>query len=342
MLLCNLPVAPTSVAKAGKPVPQVPRPICFWGTLSKRASPGILRADLNGDSILRINGRSESWQWPRWSPDGKSIGCYFSFGALMVMNPDGTNEQVVVNGGAFNAWNLSRPGVLNSEFLKDYVCWLGNDAFVFAGRTTYDASVVGGTPGKTLTDDRLFIVDAAGTFAPLTELGGPNEDSAPHWSAALNKVAFIRFTWERQIYSINPDGSGLQQITSGNEFGGDWSDLEEVVWNHTGDRLAVTVRESTGLGLYILDVDLNQAEPGLGGRVTASTRFLMPESSEFYAFSPSWSPSGNRIVCSYIGVLNGWSGYHLVVAQVPSGALTEVCGPHSQLGGADWDPLDVN
>jgi hypothetical protein len=45
----------------------------------------------------------------------------------------------------------------------------GNRAFVFAGKTTYDTSFFGDPPGGIVTATRLFIVDAVGTFTPLTE-----------------------------------------------------------------------------------------------------------------------------------------------------------------------------
>src|SRR5262249_52736136 len=162
------------------------------------------------------------------------------------------NEQVVMTIGQFNAWNLARPGVVASRylggggFLFSWPCWLANNAFVFAGKTTYDASFFGGTPGTPITAERLFIVHAHGTISPLPErvtLDETFEDFSPHWSPALGKIVFIgqrKSTYSTELYAINPDGTGLTQIT---DFGFPiFLDLGHAVWSPSGGRLAVCLR----------------------------------------------------------------------------------------------------
>jgi hypothetical protein len=261
--------------------------------------------------------------------------------ALMVMSPDGTGEHVVMTAGQFNAWNLSRPGVVGSRYpgsRRDYACWLGNNAFIFSADTIYDAALFGGTSGETLTFTRLFIVDANGTIVPLTEtaaLGVTTLDFNAHWSPSLDKIVFTGTVTGvggmlRQLFAINPDGTGLVQITTGSALNPD-----HAVWSPAGDRLAVG--EGASESLWILDVDLSQPNPGKGqgGRITAMLPFKVPLDGQVR--TPSWSPDGQLLVYSSTQYE---TGNYIVIADVATGKEHIVCGP-TDAWGPDWDPLDL-
>src|SRR5262245_42071958 len=254
----------------------------------------------------------------------------------MVMSPSGANEHVVMTATQFNAWNLSRPGVLDSQYpstrQRDFPCWLGNDAFIFAGDTTYDAALFGGTPGETITATRLFTVDATGTIAPLTEiaaLGVTASDYNAHWSPALNKIVF---NGSGQLCAINPDGTDLVLIIRSSNVG-NW---QYAVWSPAGDRLAVG--EGLSRSLWILDVDLSQPNPGMGegGRVTAMLPFKAPIDGQIR--TPAWSPDGRFLVYSRS---RNTVGDYILVADVVTGEEQIVCGPVPNTWGPDWDPLDL-
>jgi hypothetical protein len=342
--------------KPKPPPPNIPRQICFSSTIEKPFQGVLQRVDVNGTSIITVKTGVHRAQWPRWSPDGLLIGGYHKTVdrdlALMVMSPDGANEHVVMTADQFNAWNLSRPGVLDSLYPTDSSisdpCWLGNNAFVFSGKTTYDASFFGGNPGETITATRLFMVDANGTIAPLTEtaaLGVTLSDYSPHWSPSLNKIVFIGrrplgFSSTPDLFAINPDGTGLVQITR--SFS-EWIP-RHAVWSPAGDRLAVA--EGNGFrSLWILDVDLGQPNPGTGeeGRVTAMLPFRAPEGAQVR--TPAWSPDGRFLVYSQSQLSSRAGGYalgdYILVADVTTGAEMIVCGPVANTWGADWDPLDL-
>jgi Tol biopolymer transport system component len=336
--------------KPKPPPPNIPRPIVFVGYEWKGQRNVLKRADAGGTSVITVNSDVESFDWPRWSFDGRMIGGYHkSIGrdtALMVMNHDATNEQVVMTAEQFNAWNLARPGVLDSAYLYtgrwSYNCWLGNDAFVFAGKTTYDASFFGGPPGETITATRLFIVDATGAITPLTEtaaFGMTVQDTDPHWSAALNKIVFAGSNSltgvGRELYAINPDGTDLKQIIKG------LANLRTPVWSPAGDRIAVCIGFER---LWILDVDLSQPNPGTGegGRVTAINRFK-ERWADAQVQTASWSPDGRFLVFMHAQTSSTptypVTGEYILTADVATGAESIVFGP-ARCDSPDWDPLD--
>lgn len=340
----------------GKPPPS--RPIVYFSVNSARTAWAIRLTDEGGSSDIAVKqgGNLRSGGRPRWSPDGLLIGGHYGQVGddlgIMVMQPDGTNEQVIVSGSEFNAWNLSRPGVQYSLFLnsENENCWLGANAIVFPGYTNYDASLYGGDPGDTVSGRSLFIADATGTITPLTEtenFGGSSfSHTDPHWTPALDKVVFVgtrnvslHVGASNELYAINPDGTGLQQIT---DFG-DTVQLYAPVWSPAGDRIAVTVR-TPGEGrrdLWILDVDLNQPNPGTGagGRITFLDPFKVDASAAGYPLWTAWAPDGQRLVFSRTAVDNrNRISDELVITDVASGAET-VVRRTNLIELPDWKPV---
>ena len=162
---------------------------------------------------------------------------------------------------------------------------MGTDAIIFTGDTTYvDAD------GQTHRDDRLFIVDSNGGIAPLTE-SAPHSghDRDPHWSAALDKVVFATTgDFDPELYAINPNGTGLQQLT---DFSGSVRQLRWPVWSPTGDRIVVALHPGPGSNwqLWILDVDLTQSNP-----ITAMYPFKVVDGGGGYVQTAAWAPDGQR------------------------------------------------
>ena len=132
-----------STAKGAKPGVVVNRPISY---LTATSSFNIEVIDEKGSSSITVN-RGTSGTHPRWSPDGLLIGGYYKWlgtdNAIMAMSPSGANERAVLTQGQFLAWNLSRGGVLDSTGFYFFTsnCWLGTDAIIFTGSTTYLGSL---------------------------------------------------------------------------------------------------------------------------------------------------------------------------------------------------------
>ena len=323
-----------STAKGARPGVVVKRPISY---LTATSSFNIEVIDEQGSSSITVN-RDTPGSYPRWSPDGLRIGGYYKWlgtdNAIMAMSPSGANEQVVLTEGEFLAWNLSR-GVLDSTRFNFFSsnCWLGTDAIIFTGSTTYL-----GAGGQTLTDSRLFIVGATGIITPLTELAphAATWDFDPHWSNARNKVVFAGGrggSASPELYTINPDGTGLQQITN---FGGSVSNLHWPVWSPAGDRIVVALRPAGSYWqLWILDVDLTKLNP-----VTAMHPFKVVDGGGGYVQTPAWSPDGKRIVFSRtVYDSRNRRFFELVIANAASGAETVIKRSSSNIELPDWNPV---
>ncbi len=323
---------------APKPAPN--RPISY---LTPTKTMDIAVIDENGSSSVTVN-RDTLGTYPRWSPDGLLIGGYYKWlgsdDAIMAMIPSGANEQAILTEGEFLAWNLSRPGVQGSTGFDFYSsnCWLGTDAIIFTGSTTYlDES------GQAYTDNRLFIVEASGGITPLTE-SAPHEgyDRDPHWSAALDKVVFATTgDFDPELYAINPDGTDLQQITN---LGGGERHLRWPVWSPAGDRIVVSVRPgpTSNWQLWILDVDLTQPNPGEGpgGRVTFLDQFKVIDGGGGYVQTAAWSPDGQRLVFSRtVYDSRNRRFFELVIADAASGAETVIKRSSSNIELPDWNPV---
>ena len=174
-------------------------------------------------------------------------------------------------------------------------------------------------------------------ISPLTESAphAATYDFDPHWSAALNKVVFA--THENanpELYAINPNGSGLQQITV---FGGSVGKLHRPVWSPSGDRIVVGVRPSSGntWQLWILHVDLSKPNP-----VTATVPFKIVDGGGGYVQTPAWSPDGNRIVFSRtVYDRSNRRIFELVIANAASGAETVIKRSSSNIEMPDWNPV---
>ena len=356
--------AGSSLAKGPSkpPPPPVSRPISF----QTKSSYDIRLSDQGGSSLVTVQTGVAPGGWPRWSPDGSLIGGYFKVLSdasghiverrIMAMSPDGSGEFIVITSAEFDAWNLSRPGIQGSflpnlrYYLNNPSCWLDNGAMVFGGYADYDASFFGqADPSYDTNGLRLFVVDALGDITPLTEVAiqnagseGAYDDFDPHWSPILNAVVFVsNRSGFPELYAIAPDGTGLQQIT---DFGGT-TQLYGPVWNPAGDRIVVTVGPgaSQPTDLWILDVDLNQPNPGsgAGGRLTAIDPFEA-QGNGVYEETAAWSPTGDDIVFTRYWSTGGQNGtFQIVIADTITAAESIVL--QSSTKGRtirpDWKPV---
>jgi TolB protein len=159
----------------------------------------VMNADGSGARKLRLDGEAyPPYQSPAWSPDGTRIAFQASpppdgtdTNSVYVTNVDGTRTTRMTHGGSDGTPAWSPDG---SE-----LAYAGPDGI-------YLLDVATGSEHR-LTDCRL-----------REDCG---RDSHPSWSPDSSRVAFARQDGAGttvQVFVVNADGSGLQQLTSGPEW----------------------------------------------------------------------------------------------------------------------------
>ncbi|MFQ5882554.1 MAG: Tol-Pal system beta propeller repeat protein TolB [Candidatus Methylomirabilales bacterium] len=181
---------------------------------------------------------------PAWSPDARWL-------ALSLSRHGGTNLY------------LMRP--TGSE-LRRLTSGLGisvSPSFSPNGRQVVFTSDRGGSP-------QIYVMDVEGTnLRRLTFAGTYN--ASPQWSPRGDKIAFIsnRGGGGFQIYLMNPDGSGAQQMTT-------VGSNEDPAWSPDGRHLVFTSNRGGKKDIYVMHAD------GSGRR--RLTRNSLSN------FAPDWSP----------------------------------------------------
>ncbi len=103
-----------------------------------------------------------------------------------------------------------------------------------------------GTRAAYAWEQGLYIADLATGESHLIPNTNGN-DYNPRWSPDGTRLAFIRID-DFNLYLINPDGTGLQRVTSGNEY-------EELVdWTPDGTGLYYGANSSQGILLRKIDI----------------------------------------------------------------------------------------
>jgi Tol biopolymer transport system component len=221
---------------------------------------GIFTAPANGAKLNQLTDwLSDIWH-PSWSSDGRSIlfGSDGKAAAIYIMNPDGSH--------------VRRFGPRGMDDLSP-------------DETRIALSVaVAGT-------HRIVVQNVDGTDRRPITSPNPNEHHRdPVWSPEGSRILFERHSEdEGDLFSVNPDGSGLQPVTTlpGSEREGDWSPDRS--------RIVFVRRTPAGTDLYIIRSN------GTGLRQLTDLRGVVK--------SPAWSPDGMRIAFEGGNLIHG-KGYH--------------------------------
>ena len=218
----------------------------------------------DGTDVKKLTNSPEIDNDPNWSPDGTKIvfrkELYGS--GIYVMNADGSNVQ-----------RLSPIPAQDSQ-----PTW-SPDGTKIAFTSSRD-----GQP-------EIYVMDADGSNAKRltynaehTEAANPQLskvmafDAQPSWSPGKKIVFWSNRDGNQNLYSMNSDGSGLQQLTLTKASNGD------PAWSPDGSKIAFgSNRDGTHPNVYVMNAD--------GSNTIKLTNFIPP----YEAGDVSWSPDGTKI-----------------------------------------------
>ncbi|MBI3974904.1 MAG: PD40 domain-containing protein [Armatimonadetes bacterium] len=317
--------------------------------------PEIKTMDVNGANVFTVAGDLWRGGRARWSPDGLRLGGYqkrigdgpIDF-TMMSIRADATDEQVILTGPEFDAFNVARgrTSLASSGNFSGspfgVAAWSPDgDFLVFAGRVRYPDP--DGGPYD-IVPYRIFTVslDGTKTITALTDEAAEYDDLDPHWSAQ-GKIVFVsgRAGPQQELFAINPDGTGLQQMTTFGQTGlpsGTGQLLAAPVWSHSGARIALSGGHNPGCcdysgDLWVLDLDGNL-------NVTAAT--VVRGLQGVMEWEPAWSPEDGRLIFTRWRPVNSRQDEHqIVIVNLTTNAEPVIVDQTKQaVLHPDWNPVE--
>jgi Tol biopolymer transport system component len=244
----------------------------------------------DGSGLQRLTPTGVFDRDPVWSPDGSRI-LFASGEDLYVMNRDGSSRFRVVDAQGVLAYRWSPDASMiaytveraeGDDLFEDL--WVvradGGSPVRIAVNATFPTWAPDGVriayasdaPG----DGQVHVVNSDGTGdITLTSALVATQTS---WSPDGSVIAFVTVP-DRNIMLINPDGSGLVNLTQ------DQADDDSPVWSPDGTTLAF----NTGAADQPLESEIAVMNRHGSGRRILTTHVG-------FDFSPDWSPDGTRIV----------------------------------------------
>lgn len=203
--------------------------ITFRPTLKLSRQEHIYIVDLTTNKVTKLTSINQWNEWPAWSPDGKKIvfASSTSSGKANDLNPPdlSTFDIYVINADGTNQTRLTTEGGYAPAWSPD-------------GKKIAFASI---RDGKWY----IYIMNTDGSNQ--TRL---TEGFEPSWSPDGRKIVFTRWYGQRQIFTINVDGSNLTMLT--------WTpDTQNVhpCWSPDGKQIAFASTRDGNWEIYVMNAD---------------------------------------------------------------------------------------
>lgn len=350
---------PASALGAPRPRP-APGPILVEWRRDVWLPPDLRIMDESGANQSTLVGNLLRGGRAHWSSDGTRIGGYEkAYGgsgqwdrAIMSIGADGRDERVILTAAQLDAFNVARG--LKSAAAKGFGLPFEHadyspdgQSMVFSGIVRFDGPTT--ADADDLYRHRIFAVSVDGSAAirVLTDGVADHDDFHPSWSAARDRIVFVRSAVEalcaaceglperigqQQLWTMAPDGSQLSQLTAfgpGAMPSGTLPGLMDPAWDPSGTRIAVSGNVG---GWNNLDADLWLIEVGTApdGHLTAvaSVALLASANGEW---SPAWSPIGDRLVFVRASAANSRSStFEVVLLNVSAGVQSVIASSTKQ------------
>ena len=260
----------------------------------------------NGSRLRRLTAPSLEAFWPSWSPNGSHIAftrdCCLPYSQVFIMRSDGSHVRQVTHVRAPHQAGFASysPDGMKLVLISDasYPNQCCNDVYTINTTGTGLTRVTTTHPNATLSDwgrpmTGESIVSALRLrrwvlVAVVAMLFGLTTMSATSHAAFLGHDGRIAF-WDfntRQIYSINPSGSGLSQLThTDSQHAAQWPS-----WSPDGSHILFTLVLANSLAdngrIWIMNAD------GSGARQVAG------DQPGFRDYQPRYTRDGSHIVFS--------------------------------------------
>jgi TolB protein len=248
------------------------------------AAGEIYLMDPDGTNLRRLTENTVGDFFPGLSPDGKKI-LFDSTRLRLPTEPRNTSDLFLMNtDGTEQTWLIRGSSATWSPDSKD---------IAFHASASGIGLPVNTDPGAATSDSDIFVANIddllARTAGPqnITNSSGARDDDAD-WSPDGTKIVFTskptsddpRNPVHAEIYTINPDGTGLTRLT--------FNDYEErgPSWSPDGSRIVFIARVGTHGG-DIFEICVVNAD---------GTNFVQLTDNAAGDFTPTFSPDGQKIV----------------------------------------------
>ena len=266
--------------------------IAFGKADSVQQTDDIYLIQTDGTGLTQLTGNGGITESPAWSPDGSKIAYHFFATTeliskvpyqIWVMNADGSGQTQLTHdpaGGAWPSWSLDGKQIVFNDWYNEPLGKYG--------------------PAQ------IYIINADGSDMRRVT-NGPDYDFIPTF-APNEKILFLRFQFSTleiggDVFEINPDGTGLVQLTKSVRVG--WYALSP-----DGSLLAIHNKDQHSIEILTMD----GSQP---------PRTLLDTDFAYKWAQIVWSPDGKALAIARSS-FGGVHGFPLYIVNADGSGLTKV------------------